>query len=114
MKAGLSTVAADEMNVALGELLSNVHQHAYQGNMGLMGLAVLRSRFAVSVFVFDRGNATVAPCVPLTSPPPRHTGGRGLYLVRLLTDRTLMCVNRKTGGLTVRITKYLRPAETAA
>jgi anti-sigma regulatory factor (Ser/Thr protein kinase) len=106
LRAGLSAAAADDMELAVGELLSNVHEHAYRGDVGPMAVAVLRSRLAVSVLVLDHGNATMVPRVPAESPAPTSKGGRGLYLVGVLADRILMCVNKKTGGLTVRITKY--------
>jgi anti-sigma regulatory factor (Ser/Thr protein kinase) len=75
LRAGLRDQALDEMEIAVGEVLSNVHRHAYQGETGPMSVAVSRHADRVSVVITDRGRATEAPEVPLR---PRGGAGGGI------------------------------------
>ena len=104
MKAGLRGHALEDMEVAVGETLSNVHRHAYEVGIGPVAIAVFRHPDAVSVFVSDRGNAIVAP------DDPRDMRQRsGLYLAGRLADEVRMRVSRTGHGLVVRLMKRLSP-----
>ena len=55
LRAGQRGRALDKMEVAVGEVLSNVHRHAYQGDIGPVSVAVFRYPHQVSVVIIDRG-----------------------------------------------------------
>jgi anti-sigma regulatory factor (Ser/Thr protein kinase) len=114
MAAGLDQGAAAEMGVAVGEVLSNVHRHAYQDGMGPVLVHVFRVQSVVAVVVVDRGHAAGVPNVPDTPPEYLEHTGRGLYLARRLTDRLEIRRNPRGQGLSVRLVKRLRPADTDA
>lgn len=99
------------MEVAVGEVLSNVHRHAYRGDIGPVSVAVSRYPNRVSVLVIDNGHATMAPVVPRVLPPRANIGGRGLYLVGRFADGARIRMNRTGHGLTVRLTKRLRSTD---
>jgi anti-sigma regulatory factor (Ser/Thr protein kinase) len=112
MRAGLRADAVEAMEVAVGEVLSNVHWHAYKGGIGPISVAVSRYPNHVSVLMVDDGHAMVAPVVPRMLPSRASVGGRGLYLVGCFADSVRIRVNRAGYGLTVRLTKRLRSTET--
>jgi anti-sigma regulatory factor (Ser/Thr protein kinase) len=110
IRAGLPLQTVGEMEVAVGEILSNVHRHAYLGDVGPVSVALFCYPHRISVLIIDRGHATTAPAVPATLPSDRG----GLYLVSRLVDDVRIRVNRAGYGLRVRLTKHLEPAETGA
>lgn len=112
MKAGLRGHDLDGMEVAVGEVLSNVNLHAYGADGGPVSVAVSRLQDAVTVVITDRGDATVAPEVPRL-PARTTTGGRGLYLTSRLVDDLTIRVNRVGRGLRVRLTKRFNEAGVA-
>ena len=114
IEAGLRPNAAREMEVAVGEALSNVHRHAYPSRIGLVFIEVFRTNEAVGVAIMDLGVATHALAVPTSLPARLMTGGRGLYLMGLLADEVQICVNLVGHGLTVTITKSLKPRRVLA
>jgi serine/threonine-protein kinase RsbW len=107
IRAGIRVEVAQEMEVAVGEALSNVHRHAYKNRVGPVSVEVLRTAEAVTVAVADQGGATVAPAVPSTLPARTDQGGRGLYVVGRLVDDVEIQVNRAGHGITVRMTERL-------
>jgi anti-sigma regulatory factor (Ser/Thr protein kinase) len=109
IRAGLRTDSVELMEMAVGEVLSNVRRHAYSGESGPVTVAVSRYPHSVSVLVKDGGNATVAPEVPRRLPPRTHISGRGLYLVGRIADDVRIHVNRNGNGLTVRLAKRTDP-----
>ena len=114
IEGGLNAKAADEMEVAVGETLSNVHRHAYHGDAGPVFVSVFRSESVVSVTVIDRGDATETPTIPRTTPPLSQDHGRGLYAAQQLPDAVVVRVNHKGHGIGVAIRKRLesRPRDT--
>jgi serine/threonine-protein kinase RsbW len=109
LSGGLGRQAAEEMDVAVGEVLSNANRHAYHGDIGPVRVGVFRSERAASVVVVDDGEAMKTPEVPRSAPPPTSDGGRGLYLARQLTDGLAIRVSKKGSGLVVWLTKRLKP-----
>ena len=107
--AGVREQAIEQMEVAVGEILSNVHLHAYR-DTGSVSVAVFHFRVALSVIITDWGTAIVAPDVP-ELPAWTTQGGRGLYLASHLVDDLVIRVNRVGHGLRVRLTKRLEEAE---
>lgn len=113
-RAGLDQEAARDMEVAVGEALSNVYQHAYPGGIGPVSVEVVVVPTALTVVVRDEGDATAAPVIPRRLPPRTNTGGRGLYMIGCLADQVEMQVNPEGHGVTVRITARPEAPLTAA
>jgi anti-sigma regulatory factor (Ser/Thr protein kinase) len=109
MAGGLDEEAADDMHLAVGEVLLNIHRHAYSGRVGPVWVHVFKFDRQVTTVVMDRGDATEVPGVPSRLPPHSLRGGRGLYLARRLTDNLVIRVNRIGHGLSVRLTKRFHP-----
>jgi len=105
MQAGLAIDAAQDMEVAVGEALSNIYRHAYSTGVGPVAVEVLTSGGAFTVVVHDEGEATVPPAIPRSLPPRTSPGGRGLYLIRNFADDVEFRVNPSGHGVTVRMTK---------
>ncbi|HLW48237.1 MAG TPA: ATP-binding protein [bacterium] len=102
----LNAKAVAEMEIAAGELLSNVHRHAYPADTGPIFIEVFRTRLTVTVIVIDMGCAVVAPALARALPDRTRVTGRGLYLVSRLSDEAKWSVNAGGHGLAVRITKW--------
>jgi serine/threonine-protein kinase RsbW len=107
LQAGLSLEVARDMEVAVGEALANVHQHAYDGGDGPVSVTVFRSDGGLTAVIDDNGRATVAPPVPSVPPPPTDVRGRGLYMMGRLVDEIAISMNPAGHGLTVRMTARL-------
>jgi serine/threonine-protein kinase RsbW len=113
-RVGLDVDAARDMEVAVGEALSNIYQHAYTGGIGPVLVEVLAVGTALTVVVRDEGEATAVPEIPQTLPPRTSRGGRGLYMVGRLVDDVEMAMNPAGHGVTVRMTARLEtPVDTA-
>ena len=82
--AGLSFQRAEELTLAVNEVVTNAIQHA----TGRADVSISRDESARSlvVEVVDEGNGIPAS-VTGERPEPVAIGGRGLYLVRRLCDR---------------------------
>jgi anti-sigma regulatory factor (Ser/Thr protein kinase) len=76
-------VTADLL-VVVSELVSNAVTH---GGGGAVGLAVRDAADCIEVTVVSDGTADVGPVPSWIMPPPGSVGGRGLALVRALSDR---------------------------
>lgn len=105
----LSAKGRDELEVAVGELLSNIHRHAYPLITGPLFVEVFNTDRIVTVVLIDTGCATTAPGMPPTLPDQEGVTGRGLYLVHRLTDEVKFSVNLTGHGLAVRVMKWLEP-----
>jgi serine/threonine-protein kinase RsbW len=106
--AGLALEAARNLEVAAGEVLANIHQHAYRNRSGPVSVEVVAAPDAVTVVVRDEGQATTPPAIPSALPSGSTGGGRGLYLVERLVDEVAIAVNPGGHGLTVRVTAHLQ------
>lgn len=111
-KTALSEDAVLDMELAAGELLSNVHRHAYPWGIGPVFVEVFRTRRTVTLVVIDRGEAEALPAVPRQ--PPRHArpGGRGLYLTNTVADEVKFALGPTGHGLAVRVSKWVQPPVT--
>lgn len=113
-RAGLGVETARDMEVAVGEALSNVYQHAYTGGIGAVSVEVIATATAITVVVRDDGDATAAPEIPRRLPPRTSPGGRGLYMMGRLADDVELRVNPAGHGVTARIRARLKtPLRTA-
>ena len=115
MQAGLSLSAADRVEIAVGEALANVYEHAYRAGVGPVWVKAVRAAEALTVAVTDNGRATEPPSVPIM-PPPVRSGyrGRGLYMMRCLMDDVAISVNPEGHGLMVRMTMRLEQRDAVA
>ncbi|MHB8732047.1 MAG: ATP-binding protein [bacterium] len=106
--AGMGLEATRDMEVAVGEALSNTYRHAYARGVGPVSVDVIATPDALTVVVADEGPATVAPAIPLEVPSPGNAGGRGLYVVGRLAEEVEIGVGPAGHGITVWITTHLR------
>jgi anti-sigma regulatory factor (Ser/Thr protein kinase) len=95
-----------ELEMAAGELLSNVHRHAYANEAGPLFIEVFHTPRMITLIVIDRGSAVATPALPSVLPPRDSVTGRGLYLVSRLSDEVMMAVNPIGHGLAIRISKW--------
>jgi anti-sigma regulatory factor (Ser/Thr protein kinase) len=108
--AGMSLDATRDMEVAVGEALSNTYRHAYGRGVGPVSVDVLAMPDALTVVVADEGPATVPPAIPLDLPRRSDPGGRGLYMVGRLAENAEVGIGPAGHGVTVWITARLRAA----
>jgi len=104
-ETGLTREAVLDMEIVAGEILSNVHRHAYPSGIGPVVVEVFHTARRVTVAVIDSGMAVVEPVVPHTLPTRTEGGGRGLYLASRLADEVTFSLNAEGHGLAVRATK---------
>jgi anti-sigma regulatory factor (Ser/Thr protein kinase) len=84
---GASQAAVTDLEIAVGEILSNVRRHAYRGGAGLVEVHVRCGEHATEIVVHDHGAPVVrAPQVPLVRPAALDVDGVGLYLTGQVVD----------------------------
>lgn len=82
----VSPEAIADLVLCVGEACTNVLRHSGSQEPAEVSVAVLDHR--VEVHVRDRGSGMDLDAVDLKTPPdPLQTGGRGLYLIRALSER---------------------------
>lgn len=106
-RTGLFVDAARNMEIAVGEALSNIYRHAYADGIGPVCVEVSTGAGAVIVLVRDEGTATEPPLIPRRLPSRSNVDGRGLYLISRLADDVTVSLNQTGHGVTVRMTAYL-------
>lgn len=102
-QAGGSDDAAQEVEVALGEALTNARNHAYGGGVGPLEIDITRDEQHLTLLIHDHGKPVANP---LTVPEvlPKQEGGRGLFLMRQMMDEVEIV---SSAGTSVRMTKRL-------
>ena len=99
----------DQMHIELAfeEALVNIANHAYQGEPGLVELAIAIDSNITTIAIRDFG----PPFDPLTQAPKvdveipleeREVGGLGLYLIRQVMDEVLYKREKNSNLLTMR------------
>ena len=98
---GLDERRAFDLNVAVGEAVNNVVEHAYGAASGVLRLRAYREDSVLRVEVEDAGRWR----------PDRqdNPGGRGFTLMRALTDGVHVVTGEK--GTVVRLTVRLQPVQ---
>jgi anti-anti-sigma factor len=98
---GLDERRAFDLNVAVGEAVNNVVEHAYGAASGMLHLRAYREDSVLRVEVEDEGHWR----------PERadNPGGRGFTLMRALTDGVHVVTGEK--GTVVRLTMRLAPMQ---
>lgn len=107
LRAGASAGVALELEVAVGEALSNVNRHAYNCAAGTVEIQVDQTESNVMITVSDKGRATIPPVAPKTLPAATRIGGRGIYLMRRLVDDVTISVNSTGHGLVVHMSRHI-------
>ena len=104
-QAGLGLRAAQDLEVAAGEVLTNTHDHAYAAGTGPVFVEVFHTSRMVGVVIIDIGAADTPTVVPSTPPPSTDHRGRGLYMVGRLADEVNIRVSAIGHGLAVLVVK---------
>lgn len=88
---GINADCTNTAELVLAEVLNNITEHAYAGQMGKISVALHYARDHLTLRITDRGRAMPGNSVP-TPPPPDPLppdnlpeGGFGWYLIHLLT-----------------------------
>lgn len=107
---GMSTDAASEIEVAVGEALSNAYIHAYNRDVGPLEIDLAFDGATFSLIVHDHGKPlTDRPVIPQTLPLPAGKGGRGLYVIgRLMDEAEVLHPGPRGRGTAIRMVKHLR------
>jgi len=103
--AGAVELDAGRVELAVGEALTNAHDHGYGGAPGAIELEIAYEPHRFAVTVHDEGPGTQFP-----DPPDRRTGGGyGLQVIKELMDETDFQRSGPTGrGTTVHMAIRLR------
>lgn len=105
---GATLSHALDIEIAVGEALSNAYLHAYGGASGPLEIAAEYDGLVLRVTISDEGVAILPrPVLPERRPGPGE--GRGLYLIRRVMDEADI-VPSPSGqrGIAVRMAKRLR------
>jgi len=103
---GATDAVAYEIELAIGEALSNAWLHAYGGGIGIIELDAAFDGTFFTFTVHDQG----APVTPLPAIPrelPKKGQGRGLYLIGQLMDEAEV-LKREGKGVALRLRKRVR------
>jgi anti-sigma regulatory factor (Ser/Thr protein kinase) len=101
---GGSDAVAREVELALGEALSNARGHAYGGGVGPLEIDVAFEQGKLTLTVHDHGQPIVTTLSVPDDLPPKGRGGRGLFLIGRLMDEVEVMTRQ---GTSVRMRKDL-------
>ncbi len=108
---GMSRDAASEIEVAVGEALSNAYIHAYARDAGPLTIKLACDGACVTILIHDKGKPlTDRPAIPSTLPARGEgTGGRGLYIIgRLMDEAEVLHPGPRGRGIAIRMVKRIR------
>ncbi|MGH2397810.1 MAG: ATP-binding protein [bacterium] len=108
---GMSRDAASEIEVAVGEALSNAYIHAYGRDVGPLEIDLASDGARVTILIHDHGKPlTDRPAIPGTLPQRGDgRGGRGLYLIgRLMDEAEVIHPGPRGRGTAIRMVKRVR------
>jgi anti-sigma regulatory factor (Ser/Thr protein kinase) len=109
--SGLDAAGTDAVALAVHEALHNVIRHAHQLRSEVpLQLRCLPCADGIEVQILDEGEPFDLQGVPHMDPGEVRLGGRGVFLMRKLTDE-LSCQPRGTRGNVLRLVKR-SPAKT--
>ncbi|MEA2358479.1 MAG: hypothetical protein QOI62_1739 [Solirubrobacteraceae bacterium] len=95
--AEIPAADADNMLIAVGEVMANAHRHGG----GARGLRVGRVGARFVCEISDHGSGLDDPLAGYLPPRPGHAGGAGLWVARQMTRRLEMLSSER--GLTTRL-----------
>jgi anti-sigma regulatory factor (Ser/Thr protein kinase) len=103
--AELDPAAIDAVALAVHEALHNVIRHAHQHRSDVpLEIHCLTGAGAIEVQILDEGEPFDLAAMPHLDPGEVRIGGRGLFLMRALTDE-LSCQPRGQRGNVLRMVK---------
>ncbi|HEY6932901.1 MAG TPA: ATP-binding protein [Marmoricola sp.] len=105
---GVADRDVDDVQLAIAEACANVIEHAIDSDTYEVQVELAADQCAITVI--DQGSGFDATAVP-ENPDPRSEGGRGLALMRALTDKVAFR-NEPQAGTVVHMTKRLEHDET--
>jgi serine/threonine-protein kinase RsbW len=108
--AGVTPDCLAEVEVALSEACTNVLHHAGKGEAYEVAINISDQQLTMDVIDFGSGFGHLQPGTSM--PEPTAESGRGLALIRALTDQAVFDSVSGDGG-TVRLMKRLRWAPDA-
>ena len=91
VRCGLSDEVVGRASLAVGEAVANAIEHGNEGEAHRrFGLAISPRENALDVTVCDGGDGVEARDLAVAQLPddPLQTDGRGLYMIRMLSDET--------------------------
>lgn len=110
---GIGTPATDAIALAVHEALHNVIRHAHQLRAEVhVEVRCFPRADGIEVHILDEGEPFDIAAVPHLDPGEVRLGGRGVFLMRTLTDE-LTCQPRGARGNVLRLVKRC-PAKCAA
>lgn len=102
---GFNTAATDALALAVHEALHNVIQHAHRHCSELpLEVRCYPAPGCIEVHILDEGEPFDLSTVPALDPAELRVGGRGIFLMRSLTDE-LSCAPRSGRGNVLRLVK---------
>lgn len=108
-----SEAVAGDIELAMGEVLSNACLHAYGGGVGPLDVEISFDGTALTFVVHDDGEP-IKDRLVVPAHLPKDQSGRGLYLAGQIMDEVeIVHPDRQNRGTAVRMRKYLT-AERAA
>jgi len=111
-----SEAVAGDVELAMGEVLSNACLHAYGGGVGPLDVEMSFDGNALTFVVHDAGEPiTDRLVVPAHLPADLSGRGRGLYLTGQVMDEVeIVHPDRQNRGTAVRMKKYLTAGRTVS
>ena len=103
--AGLDPATADNLALAAHEAIANVirHAHCHRAEVPVQ-IRCLPCSDAIEIHILDEGEPFDLSTVPQLDPAELRPGGRGVYLMRHLTDE-VTCQPRGERGNVLRLVK---------
>lgn len=105
---GVTEPDVGDVQVAIGEACANVIKHAIDSDTYEVQVQLTAERCTITVI--DQGRGFDATAIP-ENPDPHSEGGRGLTLIRALTDNVAFR-NEPQAGTVVHMTKHLAHDDT--
>jgi anti-sigma regulatory factor (Ser/Thr protein kinase) len=105
---GAGAEVANDIFIAMGEVLSNAARYAYPNSVGSLEIDYHLKNGKLDIRVQNHGGPiTDAIAVPQVRPPVGVSGGLGLYAVGQLMDDVEVSLNADGNGVAVRMSRYL-------
>jgi serine/threonine-protein kinase RsbW len=103
---GLPESEARELELAIGEALSNARTHAYSNGAGPLTVDITSGTAAVEVAIHDTGAPISLPTVPTSLPSDPRAAG--LFVVASLVDEVKIQRNGNGKRVSITLTKRFR------
>lgn len=105
--SGFDRDTSEGLALAVHEAITNVIRHAHrQIPQASLEVQCYRNNDRIEIHILDEGEPFDVTAVPELDPAEVRVGGRGVYLMRALTDE-LTCTPRGVRGNVLRLVKRL-------